>query len=133
MNLTEPWSKKHKAMVKSASGGLSFSLSNSFAQPLTNPELIQFCKDNNGQSLVDDFMNHSLEYTPNGGSTDLKIEIAKLYDENITADNIMVFTGGQVALQTAGELAKRASLLEDEHFSPWISRNGCRWLHLLLN
>ena len=52
-------------------------------------------------ALVAEYHNHSLEYTPNGGSTDLKEEIAKMYGPKITANNILVFAGGQVALQTA--------------------------------
>ena len=47
------------------------------------------------------YQNHSLEYVPNGGSWDLRADIAKLYGENIKAENILVFPGGQVALQTA--------------------------------
>ena len=42
-----------------------------------------------------------MAYTANGGSLDLREEIARLYGPNITAENILVFTGGQVALFTA--------------------------------
>ncbi len=93
----EPWSKKHKQVT----GGLPYSLSNSFAQPLNNPELIKMTLARGDNALVDEFHNHSLVYTPNGGSLDLRAEIASLYGPNINADNIVVFTGGQVALQTA--------------------------------
>ena len=44
---------------------------------------------------------HAPSYTPNGGSLDLREEIALLYGPAIAADNILVFTGAQVALQTA--------------------------------
>ena len=88
--LTEPWSKRHKAMTKAACGGLKHSLSNSFAEPLCHDDLVNFCKELGESELVSEFTNHSLEYTPNGGSTDLKEEIAKLYGDDITSDNILV-------------------------------------------
>jgi aspartate/methionine/tyrosine aminotransferase len=48
-----------------------------------------------------------LGYTPNGGSLDLREQIATLYGDAITADNILVFAGAQIALQTAAHaLAK---------------------------
>lgn len=97
----EPWSKKHKRVTKAAVGGLPYSLSNSFAQPLTHPELIKHSLARGDQKLVDAYNNHGLGYTPNGGSLDLREEIAKLYGPDITANNILVFTGAQVALQTA--------------------------------
>jgi len=101
VNLTEPWSKKHKSVTKAASGGLPYSLSNSFAQPLSQPELIRFTEERGDQALIDDWNQHGLEYTPNGGSDDLKEEIAKLYGDEITSANILIFAGAQVALQTA--------------------------------
>lgn len=45
--------------------------------------------------------DHSLGYTANGGSLDLREEIANMYGPNIGADNILVFTGAQAALPTA--------------------------------
>ncbi|KAK3244883.1 hypothetical protein CYMTET_45528 [Cymbomonas tetramitiformis] len=53
------------------------------------------------QELADAYNNHELSYTMNGGSPDLREEIAKLYGPNINAENILVFPGAQVALQTA--------------------------------
>jgi len=97
----EPWSKKHKAMCRANQGGVSHSLSNSFAQPLSHAELINLTLARGDRELVDAFECHSLVYTPNGGSRDLREEIAKLYGPAIGADNILVFAGGQVALQTA--------------------------------
>lgn len=82
-------------------GGLPFSLSNSFAEPLSNKELIERSLARGDQKIVDEYHDHSLEYTPNGGSLDVREEIANLYGSKITADNIVVFAGGQVALQTA--------------------------------
>jgi len=101
MILTEPWSKKHKKVNKAASGGQPYSLSNSFSQPLTHQELIELTLARGDQELVDAFNNHNLEYTPNGGSLDLRQAIADLYGPKIQADNVIVFTGAQAALQTA--------------------------------
>lgn len=97
MPYREPWSKRHKAVT----GGLPFSLSNSFTEPLTNEELIQLSLERGDQAIVDQYQSHSLEYTPNGGSLDLREEIANFYGPDINADNIVVFPGGQVAVQTA--------------------------------
>ncbi|MBT5187875.1 MAG: pyridoxal phosphate-dependent aminotransferase [Kordiimonadaceae bacterium] len=97
MTYNEPWSKRHKKVT----GGLPYSLSNSFAEPISNEELISLSLQRGDQDIVDQFHKHSLEYTPNGGSLDLLEEIAKLYGAKITAENIIVFAGGQVGLQTA--------------------------------
>jgi aspartate/methionine/tyrosine aminotransferase len=50
-------------------------------------------------------------YTPNGGSLDLREEVARFYGPQLEADNILIFTGGQVALQTAAH----AHLDSDSH------------------
>ncbi len=97
MTFTEPWSKRHKEVT----GGNRFSLSNSFVEPLSNEELIKLSQDRGDEAIVEEFFKHSLVYTPNGGSRDLREEIACFYAENISAKNIVVFAGGQVALQTA--------------------------------
>ena len=76
--ITEPWSKKHKRVTRS--GGLPFNLSNSFAQPLTHSELIERTLARGDQALVDAYNSHSLEYTPNGGSLDLREDIANHCD-----------------------------------------------------
>lgn len=115
-----PWSKKHKAVTgtgtiidgeKQKTPPCKFSLSNSFAQPLANNELIQMSIDNGHHDLVDEYNNHSLEYTPNGGSWDLRKEIALLYGspDTIKAENILVFAGAQVALQHAVTAVLRSS------------------------
>ena len=100
-HLMEPWSKKHKAVFKADQGGVPHSLSNSFAQPLTQAELVALTLARGDRALIDEFSTHALGYTPNGGSVDLREEIAKLYGPAITSDNILVFPGAQVALQTA--------------------------------
>ena len=59
-----PWSKKHKAVTgtatiidgeKQKTVQCKFSLSNSFAQPLTNNELIQMSIDNGHHDLVNEY------------------------------------------------------------------------------
>ena len=97
MPYRKPWSARHKA----ATAGLPFNLSNSFTEPLSNKELIKLSVERGDQDIVDEYYNHSLEYTPNGGSHDMREEIANLYGPEIGADNIVVFAGGQVAIQTA--------------------------------
>ncbi|MFQ3188574.1 MAG: aspartate/methionine/tyrosine aminotransferase [Gammaproteobacteria bacterium] len=97
MNYKEPWSKKHKRVT----GGLPYNLSNSFSEPLSTEELINYSLARGDSELVDDYYKHTLSYTPNGGSLDLRVEVAKFYGPQIGADNILIFAGGQVALQTA--------------------------------
>ena len=107
MTFKEPWSKKHKKVT----GGTPFSFSNSFTEPLTSDELIELSLARGDHEIVDQYQSHSLNYTPNGGSEDLREEIANLYNDNISAENILVFAGGQVGLQTAAF----ALLDEDSH------------------
>ncbi len=97
MTYRQPWSKKHKKVTAAT----PYSLSNSFAQPLTSEELIDLSLERGDQEIVDCYYKHSLDYTPNGGSIDLRTEIANLYGPNITLENIIVFPGAQIALQTA--------------------------------
>jgi len=96
--MQQPWSKRHKREFK----GCQFSLSNSFAQPLSMPELIKLTKDRGDNKLLELYNNHDLEYVPNGGSNDLRQDIASVvYDNKLSAEHILVFPGGQVAIQTA--------------------------------
>lgn len=97
MTYKEPWSKKHKRVT----GGLEYNFSNSFAEPLTSEELINYSLARGDSELVDEYYKHSLNYTPNGGSLDLREEVANLYGAQIGPDNVLIFAGGQVALQTA--------------------------------
>jgi aspartate/methionine/tyrosine aminotransferase len=104
LTITEPWSKKHKRVTGSDLGpgkALPHNLSNSFAQPLTHGELVRLTLNRGDQALVDQYNNHSLHYTPNGGSLDLRDEISRLYGPGIGPENVLVFTGAQPALQTA--------------------------------
>jgi len=107
MTYNEPWSKKHKKVT----GGLKYSFSNSFSEPLTSEELTNYSLTRGDEELVKEYYKHSLSYTPNGGSLDLRKEVAKLYGPQIEADNILIFAGGQVALQTAAY----AVLNKDSH------------------
>jgi aspartate/methionine/tyrosine aminotransferase len=93
----EPWSKKHKKVT----GGLPYSFSNSFSEPITSEELINYSLERGDSDLVDEYYKHNLSYTPNGGSLDLRREVARFYGSDIGSDNILIFAGGQVALQTA--------------------------------
>ena len=95
--MNQPWSKKHKRVFK----GCKFSLSNSFANPISQRELIELSTERGDQGIIDEYDNHGLGYTPNGGSADLREEIANLYGDKITKDHILVFPGAQVALQVA--------------------------------
>ena len=101
MPLTTPWSKQHKTVTRASSGGLKHSLSSSYAQPLTHSELVEITRARGDHQLLNAYHNHDLGYTPNGGSRDLREEIARMYESHISADNILVFTGAQVAIQTA--------------------------------
>ena len=107
MGYPTPWSKRHKLINRDT----EYNLSNSFAEPLSHIELVELSLARGDQKIVDEFHDHSLEYTPAGGSLDLKQDIANLYGDNIEAKNIVVFAGGQVALQTAAI----ALLSEDDH------------------
>jgi aspartate/methionine/tyrosine aminotransferase len=80
---------------------MAFSLSNSYAQPLTHPELIELTLARGDRELVEAYNRHPLGYTSNGGSLDLREQIAAMYGPSITAENILVFPGAQVALQVA--------------------------------
>ena len=97
MPYSVPWSSRHKKVT----GGLPYNLSNSFTEPLNNRELLDMSLARGDKDIVEEYYNHSLQYTPNGGSLDVREEIANLYGPEIGPENIVVFAGGQVALQTA--------------------------------
>ena len=65
-------------------------------------ELINKVKATGNTSLIEMYSNHQLEYVPNGGSLDLRQDIAHtIYEDQLSAENILVFPGAQVAVQTA--------------------------------
>ena len=70
----------------------------SSAEPLKHKELIEWTKQNGDDELIDLFNDHSLGYADNGGSLDVREELATLYDDSITADNIVIFPGAQTAM-----------------------------------
>ena len=65
--------------------------------------MVELTKARDDQALLDDYDNHPLVYTPNCGSDDLKQAISDLYGPNIQKANILVFPGGQVAIQIAAQ------------------------------
>lgn len=88
--MNEPWSKRHKSVFK----GCQYSLSNSFAEPLSHTELIKYTTD---KELLRLYNDHELTYVPNGGSIDLREDIARVvYDSKLSAENILVFPGGEL-------------------------------------
>jgi aspartate/methionine/tyrosine aminotransferase len=101
VQMQEPWSKRHKLVTRAGSGGMPHNLSNSFAQPLSQPELVEYSLARGDKELVDAYSQHQLGYTPNGGSLDLREQISRLYGPQIGPENVLVFPGAQVALQTA--------------------------------
>lgn len=67
------------------------------------PELLDKVRASGGTELIEMYHNHDLGYVPNSGSLDLRRDIARvIYDDKLSAeDNILVFPGGQIAIQTA--------------------------------
>ncbi|MBT5073507.1 MAG: pyridoxal phosphate-dependent aminotransferase [Kordiimonadaceae bacterium] len=70
----------------------------SSAEPMEHKELIAIARENGDDDLIDLYNDHSLGYAENGGSPDLRAELAKLYGENISAKNIVVFPGAQTGM-----------------------------------
>ena len=67
-SLTEPWSKRHKAVTRNDREGLQYNLSNSFAQPTSQAELEKLARERGDDELIAAYRDHPLGYTPNGGS-----------------------------------------------------------------
>jgi len=61
--------------------------------------------------LIELFNNHSLGYAENGGSVDLREEVAKLYGPNIGPENIVIFPGAQTGMT----LTSQALLTKEDH------------------
>jgi aspartate/methionine/tyrosine aminotransferase len=70
----------------------------SSSEPLRLKDLLAMTEQNDGQELIHAYHDHSLGYADNGGSLDLRQEIAKLYGTNITAENIIIFPGAQTGM-----------------------------------
>lgn len=83
----------------------------SSSEPLLHKELYEGAKQNGDQDLIDQFDNHALGYAENGGSLDLREEIAQLYGANISAQNIVIFPGAQTGMT----LSAQALLHKGDH------------------
>ena len=83
----------------------------SSSEPLNSKELLGFAKDNGDQHLIDMYHDHTLGYAENGGSLDIREEIAKLYGPEIGAENIVVSPGAQTGMT----LTAQALLHEGDH------------------
>ena len=70
----------------------------SSSEPLRHSDLIKLAEQQGEHALIELFNNHSLGYADNGGSLDVRQEIAQLYNDNISADNIVVFPGAQTGM-----------------------------------
>ncbi len=78
--------------------GCKYNLSNFIAQPLSMLELLKVQASNNTE-LIDAYLNHNLPYVPNGGSFDLRRDIARIvYDDKLSAENMLILTGAQSAV-----------------------------------
>ena len=69
------------------------------------PELVRLVEGaGDATDLLSAYEGHDLRYVPNGGSEDLKSDIASIaYDGNLSAEDILVFPGAQLAVQTAAQ------------------------------
>ena len=70
------------------------------------PELLEKVRSTGGgggEELIELYHRHDLGYVPNGGSLDLRRDIARaIYGDELSAeDHVLVFPGGQIAIQTA--------------------------------
>ena len=62
--LTEPWSKRHKAVTRNDREGLQYNLSNSFAQPTSQAELEQLSAYTSQRDSASPNWAVSMETTP---------------------------------------------------------------------
>ena len=83
----------------------------SSSEPLRLKDLLVMAARNNDQGLIEAYHDHSLGYADSGGSLDLRQEIARLYEDNISADNIVVFPGAQTGMT----LSAQALLHKGDH------------------
>lgn len=70
----------------------------SSSEPLTSGRLLWESLRRGDFKLLWQSMFHSLGYAENGGSLDLRIEVAKLYGDTISADDIVIFPGAQTGM-----------------------------------
>ena len=83
----------------------------SSSEPLKLKDLLAMAELKGDQQLIQAYHDHALGYADNGGSLDLRQEIAELYGANITADNIVIFPGAQTGMT----LTAQALLHRGEH------------------
>jgi aspartate/methionine/tyrosine aminotransferase len=65
---------------------------------MSHKELIAISQDAKQDSLIAAYNEHSLGYAETSGSNDLRTDIASLYGEDITANQVVVFPGAQTAM-----------------------------------
>ncbi len=70
----------------------------SSSEPLRHKDLIAAAERRGDHALVQAYHDHSLGYADNGGTRDLRHEIATLYGPKIGADNVVVFPGAQTGM-----------------------------------
>ena len=70
----------------------------SSAEPLSHKDLIAAAQRKGDDSLIEAFHDHSLGYADNGGSRDLREEVARLYNSSISAENVVIFPGAQTGM-----------------------------------
>lgn len=110
---TTPWKNKLPIANK-----IIYDLSASYAEPCNMNQLIQLNQKNNLN--IAQYFEHSLNYADDFGSLDLRKSIALLYDSSVQPDDIIVFPGAQIALQTV------AHVFADSHmitFAPGYQSN----------
>ncbi|PCJ48443.1 MAG: hypothetical protein COA74_08590 [Gammaproteobacteria bacterium] len=83
----------------------------SSSEPLKLKDLLAITERNGDHQLIQAYHDHTLGYADNGGSLDLRQEIALLYGANISADNIIVFPGAQTGMT----LCAQALLKSGDH------------------
>ena len=93
--LTEPWSKRHKAVTRNDREGLQYNLSNSFAQPTSQAELERLATERGDDELIAAYRDHPLGYTPNGGSADCRAAVADAIFSACQADDVLITAGGK--------------------------------------
>ena len=79
--------------------GFKYNLSNFIAQPLSMLELLKKVRASGDTKLIDAYLNHNLPYVLNGGSLDLRRDIARIvYDDKLSTENMLILTGAQSAV-----------------------------------
>lgn len=80
----------------------------SSSEPLAHKDLIAGAERRGDHALVQAYHDHSLGYADNGGTRDLRDEIARLYGPKIAADNVVVFPGAQTGMTLTAQALLRS-------------------------